>query len=73
MLSPFCVLLLVRLGDYIVNLCDFYFYRLDGKLTGFFGTSGVHLPHSTGGQFHYHCVVFSSQLKWKIAIFSVRL
>jgi hypothetical protein len=28
--------------------------------------SGVHLPHSTSGQFHYHRVVFSSQLKSKI-------
>ncbi len=32
-LSPFCLLLLVRLGGYIVNLCDFYSYRLIGKLT----------------------------------------
>ncbi len=28
-----CLLLLVRLGDYIVNLYDFYSYRLIGKLT----------------------------------------
>jgi hypothetical protein len=32
-LSPFCLLFLVRLGGYIVNLCDFYSYRLIGKLT----------------------------------------
>ncbi len=30
-----CLLLLVRLGDYIVNLSDFYSYRLIGKLTAF--------------------------------------
>jgi hypothetical protein len=30
-----CLLLLVCLGGYIVNLCDFYSYRLIGKLTAF--------------------------------------
>jgi hypothetical protein len=30
------LLLLVRLGGYIVNLSDFYSYRLIGKLTDFF-------------------------------------
>jgi hypothetical protein len=30
-----CLLLLVRLGGYIVNLSDFYTYRLIGKLTAF--------------------------------------
>jgi hypothetical protein len=34
-LSPLFLLLLVRLGDYTVNLCDFYFYKLIGKLTVF--------------------------------------
>jgi hypothetical protein len=29
------LLLLVRLGSYIVNLSDFYSYRLIGKLTAF--------------------------------------
>ena len=28
-----CLILLVRLGGYIVNLSDFYSYRLIGKLT----------------------------------------
>ncbi len=32
----FALLLLVRLGGYIVNLSDFYSYRLIGKLTVFF-------------------------------------
>jgi hypothetical protein len=27
-----------------VNLCDCYFYKVIGKLTVFFGTSGVRLP-----------------------------
>jgi hypothetical protein len=30
-----CLLLLVRLGGYIVNLSDFYSYRLIGRLTAF--------------------------------------
>ena len=34
-LSPLCLLLLVRLGGYIVNLSDFYSYRLIGKLIAF--------------------------------------
>jgi hypothetical protein len=34
-ISPLCLLFLVRLGVYTVNLCDFYFYRLIGKLTAF--------------------------------------
>jgi hypothetical protein len=31
--GPLWLLLLVRLGDYIVTLCTFYFYKLIGKLT----------------------------------------
>ena len=33
--SALCLLLLVRLGVYIVNWCVFYSYRLVGKLTTF--------------------------------------
>jgi hypothetical protein len=33
MISHLCLLLLVRLGDYIVTLYAFYFYKLIGKLT----------------------------------------
>jgi hypothetical protein len=33
--SPLCLLLLVRLGGYIVNSLDCYSYRLIGKLTDF--------------------------------------
>ncbi len=35
MLSPLCLLLLVRLGGYIVNLWAFNSYRIIGKLTDF--------------------------------------
>ncbi len=35
MICPLFLILLVRLGDYIVNLCDCYFYKLIGKLTAF--------------------------------------
>ncbi len=31
--SPLCLLLLVRLGGYVVNFCAFHFYKLIGKLT----------------------------------------
>jgi hypothetical protein len=34
-LSPLCLLLLVRLGGYIVNLCVFCFDKVIGKLTSF--------------------------------------
>ena len=34
-LSPLCLLLLVRLTGYTVNLCAFDFYNLIGKLTAF--------------------------------------
>ncbi len=33
--SPLYLLCLVRLGDYMVNLCAFYFYKLIGKMTAF--------------------------------------
>ena len=65
-LSPLCLLLLVRLGVYILNLCAFYSYRLIGKLTAFFAASGVQLTQSNRGQFHYRRAAFSSQLKAKV-------
>ena len=64
--SPLCLLYLVRLGGYTVNLCDFYFYKLIGKLTDFFAASRVQLAQSTSGQFHYRRTAFSSQSKSKI-------
>jgi hypothetical protein len=62
-------LLLVRPEDYIVNLSDFYSYRLFGKLTSFFADSGVHLSQSTsGGFFHFHRVPFSSMIKSHVSL-----
>ncbi len=50
----------------IMNLCDFYFYKLIGKLTDFFAASRVQLAQSTSGQFHYRRTAFSSQVKSKM-------
>ena len=63
-----CLLLLVRLGGYIVNLSDFYSYRLIGKLTVFFATSGVQLAQTDRDQFHYHRATVSSQLKTRVVL-----
>ncbi len=57
------LILLVRLGGYIVNLCDFYSYRTIGKLTDFFAVSGVPFAHSTSGLFHFRHLGTSSQVK----------
>ena len=66
-LSPLCPSLLVRLTVYIVNLCTFYSYMIIGKLTVFcFTVSGVQLPQSTSGQFHYLHTVFSSPFRLKV-------
>jgi hypothetical protein len=35
MLSPLCLILLIRPGGYIVTFCSFYFYNLIEKLTAF--------------------------------------
>jgi hypothetical protein len=67
MLSTLYLLLLVRLGGYIVNLCVFYSYKLIGKLTvSSFPASGVQLAQSTSGLFIFRRVTFSSHLKSKI-------
>ena len=67
--SPLCLLLLVRLGVYTVNLCAFYFYKLIGKETGrFFAASGVQLAQPTSGLFHFRRAAFSSQLQAKVGI-----
>ena len=60
-----CLLLLVRLGGYIVNLSDFYSYRIIGKLTAFFTASGVSSAQSPRGFFHYLRAAFFSNLKSK--------
>jgi hypothetical protein len=48
------LLLRVRVGGYIVNLLDFYSYRIIGKLTAFFfAASGVQsAQYTSGGFFH---------------------
>ena len=42
-----CLLLLVRVGGYIVNLSDFYSYRLIGKLTAFLQLQEFSLRNQT--------------------------
>jgi hypothetical protein len=49
---PVIIKLLVRLGGYIVNLYDFYFYKLIGKLTAFLHLQELNL--------HYQTVDFST-------------
>jgi hypothetical protein len=56
---------LVRLGAYIANLWDFYSYRLIGKLTAFFTSSGVPLASTSGGFFHFRRAAFFANLKSK--------
>jgi hypothetical protein len=56
-------------GGYIVNLLDFCSYRLIGKLTDFFATSGVQLPKThPGGQFTFRRAAFLTQLQSKVGL-----
>jgi hypothetical protein len=64
--SLLCLLLLVRLGDYIVNSCDFYSYRLIGKLTTFFAVSGV--QQHDRRLFHLRRTTSSDQLKSRVGL-----
>ncbi len=64
-LSPVCLLFLVRPGGCIVTLCSFYFYQIIGKLTSSFSSSEVQFAQHDCDQFQYHRVVFFSQLKSK--------
>jgi hypothetical protein len=64
MLLHSCLLLLVRLGGYIVNSCNFYSYRLIGKQTAFLQLH--QLAHSTSGLFYFRRAAFSTQLKAKV-------
>ncbi len=45
--SPLCLLLLVRLGGYIVNSLHCYSYRLIGKLTAFLQLQELSLRNMT--------------------------
>ena len=65
--SHLCLLLRVRVGGYIVNLLDFYSYRLIGKLTAFFAASGVQSAQSTS-VFHFRRAAFLQQLKSKVGL-----
>ncbi len=49
-----------------MNLSEFYSYRLIGKLTVFFATSGVLSAQSDRGFFHYLRSAFSSMLKSRV-------
>ncbi len=60
------LLLVVRLGGYIVNLSDFYSYRLIGKLTDFFEPSGVQLAQHDRDQFHFRRAAFTQHLKSRV-------
>jgi hypothetical protein len=57
---------LVRPSGYIVNLSDFYSYRLIGKLTVFFTDSGVQIAQTQRGMFHLRRPTFSTHLKAKV-------
>jgi hypothetical protein len=61
-----CLLLLVRQAGYIVNLLDFYSYRIIGKTDRFFAASGVQLEQTQRDMFHFRRAVFSAQLKAKV-------
>ena len=68
-----CLLLRVRLGGYIVNLSDFYSYRIIGKLTAFFGTSGGKSSRSSMRSFfHFRRTAFSSILKSRVSSILVK-
>jgi hypothetical protein len=61
-LSPLCLLLLVRLGGYIVNLCVFssLFLQAHRETDRFLAASGVQLTQTN---FHFLRTAFSSQLR----------
>ncbi len=62
---------LVRPSGYIVNLSDFYSYRLIGKLTVFFTGSGVQIVQTQRGMFHLRHLAFSAHLKVGITLAKV--
>jgi hypothetical protein len=64
-----CLLLLVRQAGYIVNLSDFYSYRLIGKLTAFLHLLDVQIAQTNpSGQFHFRRTAFSAQLTSKVGL-----
>jgi hypothetical protein len=63
-----CLLLLARLGGYMVNLSNFYSYRLIGKLTVFLTVSGVQLSETHRGLFHFRLTAFVQQFKSRVVL-----
>jgi hypothetical protein len=74
-LSHVCLLLQAHLGGYIVNLLfvRLLFLRAHRGTYRFFAALGVQLARTNRGQFHFRRVVFSSQLKARVALASLRL
>jgi hypothetical protein len=64
--SPLCLLLLVRLGDYMVNSLRLLFLQAHRETDRFFAASGVQLAQSTSRLFHFRRAAFSSTLKAKV-------
>jgi hypothetical protein len=58
-----CLLLLVRLGGYILNLSEFYSYRLIGKLTSFLQLQEFSLNNQTVDFFTSTGVLRGPQIK----------
>ncbi len=73
MSSLLCLLLLVRLGGHTVNLCDFYFYMLIGKLTAFSQLQEFSLHNQTVD--FSTTVVWCSRTSWnqRLTIFLLRM
>ena len=64
-----CLLSLVRLGGYIVNLSDFYSYTEAHRETDrFFAVSGVQLVQTDRDQFHFRRAAFVQQLKSRVGL-----
>jgi hypothetical protein len=65
-MSYLYLLLSVRLGGYIVNLCDFYSYRLNRKLTAFLQFQEFNFRNMTVdcSNSDTRCSPHTSSLKW---------
>jgi hypothetical protein len=72
-LYPSFLLLLVRLGDNIVNLCDLYSYKVIGKLTGFLQLQEFNLDNLPVVSSTSSVWCSPSSLNEKLSIFSFRL
>ena len=70
-LYPSCLILLVRVGDYIVNLCDFYSYKLIGQPTAFLQLQEFSLRNMTVTSSTTAAQRSPSNWNLSVAIFSV--